>query len=252
MATDPMPAATQPITQISSADLAERVIVVGDPARVDRLAAHLTDARRIAANREYVTVTGTFEGVPVSVTSHGVGAAGAAVCFTELCRAGATHIIRVGTAGGLRPEIVDGHVVVATGAVRDEGITPHLVPLGFPAVADPHVTLGLLDAVANQPGAPVPAHSGVVLTSDLFYPGPALEDKLAMWAAAGCAAVEMELAALLIVASQHDVAAGGVLAIDGNPLAAQDTAMSGYNPFREVVDRAIEVSLVAALRAVIS
>lgn len=242
----------QPITRVSSADLAERVVVVGDPARVDKLAVRLDDARQVSANREYVTVTGSFNGVPVSVASHGVGAAGAAVSFTELCRAGAKRIIRAGTAGGLRPDITDGHVVVATGAVRDEGITPHLVPLGFPAVTDPSITLSLLDAVANQPGEAVPAHSGIVLTSDLFYPGPALDDKLAMWAAAGCAAVEMELAALLVVASQFGAEAGGVLAIDGNPLAAKDTDMTGYNPFREVVDRAVEATLVAALTAAVA
>lgn len=240
----------QPITRIDPADLAERVVVVGDPARVRIIAALTDDAREIAANREYLSMTGSYRGVPVSVVSHGVGAAGAAVCFTELCRAGARRIVRAGTAGGLKPEVTDGHIVVATGAVRDEGITPHLAPLGFPAVTDPHLTLALLDAVADQVGEPVAAHAGIVLTSDVFYPGPALPSQLQLWADAGCTAVEMELAALLVIATQHGAAAGGVLAIDGNPLAADDAAMDGYDPFRDVVDRAVAAAATAALRAV--
>lgn len=237
---------TQPITRIRAGELAENVVVVGDPARVAKVAQRLDGAREIAANREYLTVTGSYRGVPVSVSSHGVGAAGAAVAFTELCRAGAKRIVRAGTAGGMQLQVTDGAVVVATGAVRDEGITPRLVPLGFPAVADPSLTLALLQAVS---GSELHTHHGIVLTSDLFYPAAALGDDLEMWSTAGCVAVEMELAALLIIAAQHGVAAGGVFAIDGNPLATRSTDMAGYNPFREIVDRAVDTALAAALAA---
>jgi uridine phosphorylase len=224
------------------------VLVVGDPGRAQKAAALLTDARRVGANREYVTYTGSYAGTPVSIASHGVGSAGAAVCFEELCRGGVERVVRAGTAGGLQPEVRDGSLVVATAAVREEGLTRHLVPLSYPAVADADVVVALRE-LARSSGLDV--HTGVVLTSDCFYPLPVLGVDHELWQRAGCVAVEMEMAALLVIAAQHGVAAGGILAVDGNPLAERDLDMSGYRPFREVVDRAVEAALHAGLRALV-
>jgi uridine phosphorylase len=240
---------TLTLLQVPVAGLAPRVLVVGDPARAATAAGRLEDARQVGANREYVTYTGTYRGTAVSVASHGVGSGGAAICFEELCRGGAAVIVRAGTAGGLAESVRDGDLVVATAAVRGEGVTPRIVPLGYPAVADAELTMALWAAAG---AAGLTAHAGVVLTSDLFYPHPVLGDDLALWARARCVAVEMELAALLVITGQHGVRAGGVFAIDGNPLAAQDADMSGYQPFREVVARAVAVTLDVALDALVA
>lgn len=238
-----------PLARVRVGDLARRVLVVGDPGRVAKAATLLDDARQVGANREYVTYTGSFDGTPVSVASHGVGAAGAAVSFEELCRGGAERVIRAGTAGGLQPEVRDGSLVIATAAVREEGVTRHLVPLSYPAVADADVVTALRDRAAS---GDLEVHSGVVLTSDCFYPLPVLGVDHELWQRAGCVAVEMEMAALLVIAAQHGVPAGGILAIDGNPLAEQDADMSGYQPFRQVVDRAVDAALDVALRALVA
>lgn len=238
-----------PLTQIRVGDLAKRVLVVGDPARAGKAAALLTDGRRVSANREYVTYSGTYEGVAVSIVSHGVGASGAAVCFEELCRGGAQRIIRAGTAGGLQPEVLDGSLVVATAAVREEGLTRHLVPLSYPAVADATVVAHLRQQALS---CGLNVHSGVVVTSDCFYPLPVLGIDHRIWQRARCVAVEMEMAALLVIAAQHGVEAGGILAIDGNPLAGQDPEMSDYRPFREIVDQAIAAALRSALRSLVA
>jgi uridine phosphorylase len=243
------PGDTLTLLQVPVADLAERVLVVGDPARASQAAALLEDARAVGANREYLTYTGTFHGTPVTVASHGVGSAGAAICFEELCRGGARTIVRAGTAGGLAESVRDGALVVATGAVREDGLTPRLVPLAYPAVADADLVIGLRAGAATTE---LTVHTGVVLTCDLFYPHAVLGDELALWRRAGCVAVEMELAALLITASQHRVRAGGVFAIDGNPLLARDVDMSGYQPFRSTVARAVDATLAIALTALIA
>lgn len=240
---------TLPLSQIRVADLAPQVLVAGDPARVERISARLTDVRQVGANREYVSYTGAFQGTEVSVVSHGVGSAGAGALFEELCRAGAERIVRVGTAGGLQPEVVDGDLVVATAAVRGDGLSQRLIPLAWPAAADAQLTVTLRD-VAARTG--LRAHVGVVLTSDNFYPSPVLPNDQPMWRDAGAVAVEMEVSALLTVASLNGVAAGAVLAIDGNPLADQDESMAGYEPFRDVVDRAVEGAITAGLEALIS
>ena len=240
---------TLPLSQVRVSDLASRVLVAGDPARVERISARLEGARRVGANREYVSYTGTFRGTAVSVVSHGVGSAGAGALFEELCRAGAERIVRVGTAGGLQADVIDGDLVVATAAVRGDGLSQRLIPLAWPAAADAQVTVTLRDAAARTG---LKAHVGVVLTSDNFYPSPVLPNDQPMWRDAGALAVEMEVSALLTVASLHGVAAGAVLAIDGNPLAEQDESMAGYEPFREVVDRAVEGAITAGLEALVA
>jgi uridine phosphorylase len=225
-------------------EVARRVLVVGDPGRAEQAAGRLDGARQVAANREYATWTGEFGGRPVTIVSHGIGAAGAGICFEELARAGVKTIIRAGTCGALRDDISDGDLVIATGAVRDDGLSPRLVPLSYPAVSDPRV-VGALMAAAEAAG--VGCHRGVVLTSDLFYPSAALGGiEWTVWQQSRVVAVEMELAALLVIAALHGIAAGGILTVDGNPtLAASD--MSEYDPHRQtVVDgkaRMLEVAL---------
>ena len=71
-----------------------------------------------------------------------------------------------------------------------------------------------------------------------------------MWREAGVLAVEMEIAALLTVASLNGVAAAAIVAIDGNPLADEDEAMSDYQPFRSIVDDAVERMIEVALDVV--
>ena len=246
-----MPATTNPdrflaLLRIRAGDVPERVVVVGDPARAEHLASRLDGARELARNREYVTFEGHVGGQRIGVVSHGVGSAGATVCFEELCRGGARRIIRAGTAGGMQPHVGDGALVVARGAARDEGVTAKLVPVAFPAIADVHEVLALRSAAAAVGRDVI---EGVVLTSDVFYPHAVLGSDLPLWQRAGVIAVEMECAALLITAALHGVAAGAILAIDGNPLAAEDDDMSGYDPHREVVSRAVDEMLGIALAA---
>jgi len=232
-----------PLLRARPSDIASRVLMVGDPGRAEQAAGRLTGASRVAANREYETWTGQYEGRRVTVCSHGVGSAGAGVCFEEVARAGAKTVVRAGTCGALRDEISDGDLVVAIGAARDEGLTPRLVPIEYPAVCDPEV-VGALRESAGVCQSRV--HHGVVLTSDLFYPSKAMGQDWAPWQEAGAVVVEMELSALLI--GQR---AGGIFVVDGNPTkSAQD--MSQYDPYRTVVSQAVEEMLDAALRALIS
>lgn len=238
-----------PLLDVRAGDVPERLLVVGDPARAARVSARLDAVTEISRNREYVSYRGEHLGETVGVISHGVGSAGAAVCFEELCRAGAKRLIRAGTTGGLRPDVVDGDLVIAHGAIREDGITAKLVPPTFPALADVDVVTALRSAATEHDRHP---SEGVVLTSDLFYPHPVLGDDLAMWAAAGAVAVEMECSALFVTAALHGVAAGAILAVDGNPLREGDGDMSGYDPHRAIVDSAVAAMIDIALDALVS
>ena len=237
-----------PVLNINAAEVAPLVLVVGDPARAEQAARLLEQAQQVGANREYVTYTGYLQGQRITVCSHGIGSAGAGICFEELARAGAQTIIRAGTCGALRDEIEDGDLVIITGAVRDEGLTPRLVPPSYPAVAHYQVVNALL-AAAEQAGER--AHVGLALSSDLFYPSAALGQDWRVWQASQVSAVEMELAALLIVAALHGIRAGGILTVDGNPTRGPQD-MSNYDPHRTVVTEGKARMLQLALAALVS
>lgn len=232
-----------PILRVSPQEIAGRVLVVGDPARAEAAAGLLDQADRIGANREYVTYSGERSGERITICSHGVGSAGAGVCFEELARAGAKVVVRAGTCGAVQDEIHDGELVVPTGAIRDEGLTPRLVPVGYPAVAHHDLVTALQTAVIARGRHP---RVGLVLSSDLFYPSAALGIDWQPWKRSQVLAVEMELAPLFVIASLHGIEAGGILAVDGNPTqAAQD--MSEYDPYRAVVAEATGTMLEIAI-----
>lgn len=235
--------ALTPVLRVEPDLVPERALVVGDPERAELVAGRLEGARLLGRFREYVTYVGAHRGTAVAVSSHGVGAPGAAICFEELRRAGARRIIRAGTCGGLRPEVDDGHLVIATAAIREDGVTGQMVPPAFPAAASAAVVNHLLTAAA---GAGRPVHAGVVLTHALFYPGEVLGGDLELWARAGALAVEMECAALFVIGALRSVETGAILAADGNPLRPGE---GEYNPHRSIVREAVEDMIGIALDA---
>lgn len=233
-----------PALRVEIGSLPEGVLLPGDPSRAARIAERLTNAEELSKHREFHSYRGLWQGVPVGVVSTGVGAPGAAICAEEAIRGGAKILIRVGTAGSLQPHVQDGHLVVALGAVRAEGTTPRLLPLEFPALADPEVAASLFDG-ARKLGAVT--HRGVVVTLDAFYQG-VLDLGLDAYAQSGALAVEMECAAIFCVAQLRGARAGAILAIDGD---ARRAAKGDYNPHREVVHRAVELEIEAALNAMV-
>ena len=74
-----------PILKVNSEKIPERVLVVGDPGRLELISKELNDAAIVAENREYRTMLGVFKGTQIAVISHGVGSAGAGVCFEGKC-----------------------------------------------------------------------------------------------------------------------------------------------------------------------
>lgn len=103
----------------------------------------------VADSREFVTYTGTLDGVKVSVTSTGIGGPSASIAMEELIQCGADTFIRVGTCGGMALDVEGGDIVVATGAIRAEGTSKEYAPIEFPAVADLTVTNALVQAAKN-------------------------------------------------------------------------------------------------------
>lgn len=237
-----------PVLNIVSGHLAARALVVGDAQRAEQAAQLLEEARLVGSNREYVTYLGKYAGKPITVCSHGVGAAGASVCFAELLQGGVEVILRAGTCGALKKEIEDGSLVIGTAAIREDGTSDQLVPLAYPAFADVSLVQALEKAVSAQEGV----YRGVILTQAHLYP-EVLPSTIELWSKAGAVAVEMEYAALLVIASLHGARAGGIFTTDGN-LARKKIALStdNYNPHRKVVRQGVQRMLRIALDALTS
>ncbi len=235
-----------PITGIPRSGLPGHALVVGDPKRATAVAGLLTDATLVGENREYRSFTGTWRGVPVIVSSHGVGGPGALCQFQELAEAGAHTFLRFGTAGSLRADIVDGDLVIAEAAVRDDGVTQQLIHPQYPAYSSPEAVVALA-AAAGVHGAR--AHRGIVWTRAAFSP-MAIELPMRDYLAARVIAIEMELATLLVFASLRGLRAGGVVVIDGNAT-VDNTDPTGYDPHRQVVTDAVALGSQVALDALV-
>ena len=102
--------------QVAKGEVGRYVIMPGDPKRCAKIAQYFDNPVLIADNREYVTYTGTLDGVKVSVTSTGIGGPSASIAMEELYKCGADTFVRIGTCGGMQTEIKSGDVVIATGA----------------------------------------------------------------------------------------------------------------------------------------
>lgn len=216
---------TRPVqfhTLLKQGDVGRYCILPGDPGRCEKIAAYFDHPALVVQNREYTTYTGTLLGQKVSVTSTGIGGPSASIAMEELKEVGADTFLRVGTCGGIAPNVVADDVVIATGAVRMEGTSREYAPIEYPAVADFDVTSSLVEAAKTLEKR---FHTGVVQCKDSFYGQHSpqrspvcrqLLEKWEAWKKLGVLASEMESAALFVVAASLGVRCGTVLHVIWN------------------------------------
>ena len=206
-------------------------ILPGAPERVAAIAAMLEDPVFIGQNREFTVWNGTLEGKTVTVCSTGIGGPSAAIAAEELADCGAEVLIRVGTCGGIALDVASGDLVVATGAVRQDGTSHEYAPPEYPAVPDFGVTAALAEG-AGITGRRV--HTGVVQSKDSFYGqhsparmpiASALAEKWEAWRRLGVLASEMEAAALFTVGAARGLRTGAVFHVIWN----QERAKAGMD-----------------------
>lgn len=206
-----------PHLRIGQRDVGRYVLLPGDPGRCAPIAALFDDARHVMTNREYTTYTGRLGGVEVSVVSTGIGCPSTAIAVEELSALGADTLIRVGTAGPIQADSVDGELAIVTGAIRDEGTSRQYLPIEFPAVADIEVVNALRAAAVRSR---VPFRCGISQSKDSFYGevetarmplADTLRARWQAWVAGGAICSEMEAAALFILGSIYRLRTGGVM-----------------------------------------
>jgi len=173
-------------------DIAETVVISGDPARTEQLSGLLKDAKLVNSNRGFLTYTGRYRKKRITVATHGIGGPSTAIVAEELHMLGAKTIVRFGTAGGLVRGLGTGDFVVPTGAAYSKGSVLAYVDEGFlPAVPDHELTHAIIESCKK---AKLKHREGLVFSSDAFYT-QGLES-LELWVSRGVLAVEMECATL--------------------------------------------------------
>jgi len=178
--------------EVTGGDVADSVLLPGDPGRIETITDCWDDAEVVADHREYRTATGTHEQTPISVTSTGI-----------------------------QPETDVGDLIVTSGAVRQEGTSDEYIRSDYPAVAD-HAVVAALAAAAEDLGYDY--HVGLTASTDSFYAGQsregfggytsqASEAMIEELKAANVLNFEMEASAILALANIYGLRGGAVCTV---------------------------------------
>ncbi len=224
-------------------DFSDICLLPGDPLRARYIADRsLDDPVLVTAVRNMEGYTGTYRGRRVSVMGTGMGIPSTLIYVTELIQTyGVTSLIRVGSAGGISPELDIRDIVVATGASTDSNA--NRVRFGgydFAATADFGLTRALVET-AEERGTAV--RTGGIVSSDQFYHPD--EGFFGHARRMGILAVEMEAAGLFAAAAEHGVHAAAIVAvtdmIDGDEGLSADER-------EQTLDEMITIALETTLR----
>ncbi len=214
-------------------DVAPYVLLPGDPHRVELVAALWDEAHFVADNREHITYTGVYRGMPITCTSTGMGCPSTAIAMEELARCGAQTFLRMGTCVGICPQVQRGHFVIFDSACRFEGTTRCYAPLEYPAAAHYEVVQA---AVSYAREANMTYHVGTSRCIDGLYTNRPdantsfggyrlhqwdtfLQDLQAMNVIAG----DMESAAVMVLSRLFGLRGGAVCMCAANLMSAYES-----------------------------
>jgi uridine phosphorylase len=231
-------------------DLAPYILTCGDPGRARRLARRFTRVDMRRQNREFLTYTGIYQNIPVSVIATGIGAPASAIAIVEAanCVTPVTFI-RLGTCGALQSDIQVGDLVITESARRDENTTHAYAPADFVPQAAPEIVAALTAAAGSLKA---PYHVGLTCTTADFYAGqgreapgfPTLDPhKVARLSQAGVLNLEMEMAVYLTLAAVATVPirAGGACLVLNNRITGK--GVTSVYARRRAERRLIDVGL---------
>jgi DeoD family purine-nucleoside phosphorylase len=220
-------------------DYAEACLLPGDPLRAKYIAeTFFDDAVQRNAERGMLGYTGTFEGKPVPVQATGMGCPSAAIVFEELVQLGVKRLLRVGTCGGLQPDMQLGDLIVAVSAVASDRTVDKLVNF------EPHTPtadFGLVHSAvhsAKELGKPV--RVGPIVSSDLFYNPD--EGQYERWSTRGVLAVEMEASVIFTLGALRKVQAGCLLTVSDVVVEGEFVRISDEE-MKAAVDQMTELAL---------
>jgi purine-nucleoside phosphorylase len=199
------------MVQVRPGDFGKVAIIPGTAERRDAILEYLEKPVKSFSFFEYTMFTGFYEGVKVAVGNGGRFSPDSAIIAEILCAGQVEYIIRAGSCGALDEKIAVGDIVLATGVVRGDGVTPYYVDKDFKTVADPTLT-GIVEKTAAAAGVAV--KKGLMWTTDalLRETRPIVEGVRKE----GAVAVDMVSSALMTIAQLNKVKAASISAVSDN------------------------------------
>jgi uridine phosphorylase len=201
-------------------DLAKNIILCGDVARAEKVSSFFDKITLHKENREFITYTGTYKKIPLSVMSTGIGPDNTEIALVEISQVVDNPcLIRVGSCGGLQKNIGLGDLIISTGALRLENTSTFFVPEGYPAIAHYEVIKALKEASKELN---VKGHLGITATAPGFYGAQGRKvagfplrhpDMIDYFREIGVLNFEMETSTLLTLANMKKFRAGSICAV---------------------------------------
>lgn len=232
-------------------DIAERVLLPGDPVRAKVIAENfLTDVKKYNEIRNMYGFTGKYKNIPVTIQATGMGIPSFSIYVHELIHVfGAKKLIRVGTCGGMHEDLKLRDVVIAQGVSTDSSIVKQTFggAINFSLLADYNL---LSCAVEQAKKLNVPVKVGNIFCTDYFYndysksdgifssENLTLDEKMIRH---GILAVEMESAALYMLAAAAHVQGLAVFTVSDHIIRNEHaSAKERENNFNEMIKIALE------------
>ncbi len=236
-----MAATPTPHNQATEGQIAKTVLMPGDPLRAKYVAdTYLEDVTCFNQVRNMLGFTGTYKGKPVSVMGSGMGVPSIGIYSYELFNLyDVNNIIRIGTAGGLAPDVRLRDLVISMGACTDSN---YAAQFRMPGTLAPIADFGLLrKAVESAERLGYDYKVGNVLSSDVFYNDDETVNE--RWASMGVLAVEMESVALYLNAIRARKHALCLLTVSDLPLSGEGLpAEDRQTSFTQMMEVALEVA----------
>lgn len=220
-------------------EIARYVFTPGSHDRAKKIAAHFENARLVSESRGYLVYSGLVDGIPMTVSSTGMGGPSTAIALEELGHMGADTFIRVGSCGTMQDYVTVGDVIVSTGTFRAGGTANNYLPIEFPAVPNYDVTKALVDA-AHKLNLKV--HVGLGTAGDAFY-APRDTSGRDVFKKAGIVSGEMESDTIYVIAALRGWRTGGLYASDGT--ATETKPEWGEEAFRRGEENSIRIAIEA-------
>ena len=223
-------------------DYADACLLPGDPLRAKYIAeTFMQDVRQVNGERGMLGYTGTFDGKPVSVQSSGMGCPSAGIVIEELIQLGVQRILRVGTCGGLQPDLSIGDLIIALSAVPADSTATHLIG------GEPHAPTAdwelIHGAVHHAKALGKPVRVGPIVSSDVFYNPDG--GQYQRWSDRGVLAVEMEAAMLFTVGALKKIRTGCLLIVSDVVVEGEFVRISDED-MKKAVDQMTELALATA------
>ncbi len=230
--------------KVRKGDIAERIVIAGDPARVRQIASILDKVKLVNENRGFITYTGMYKGVPITIATHGIGTPSALVVLEELISVGGKYFVRLGTCGSLVKGVKVGDVIIPTGAsYYPGGVYYQYYGELACGPATPDFTL-LKNLVETAEERKINYIIGPVISSDAFYAeDPKFVEK---WSSRGIIAVEMECAGIFTVGLMRKVKTAALLIVSNSLV--EDLGFASAEELEQYVFKAAEIVLESLIK----